>query len=111
MDPIPAFFFCISFWSLLKDLGFIILIFLSYSILAILYLIFIKPLFSALTALKGPQPSSLVWGNGMELADDEDPGSLQEAWVEEYGHVFAFRHAFNVRISCFATGLLLSQHE
>lgn len=92
--------FNISFLSLLKDLAFLILISLAYVTLTFLYIVFVKPRFSALRVLRGPKPRSVFWGHVMDLATSDDPGSLHEEWTREYGHVYAFRFLFNVRAFC-----------
>jgi hypothetical protein len=59
---------------------------------------FIRPWKSALRNLQGPPNQSFLWGNRKQIMA-QNPGVVQEAWEEEYGHVYSFRTPFSVRSS------------
>lgn len=52
----------------------------------------------ALRHVRGPKPSSIIWGEEWKLYRNE-PGSLYVDWHKKYGKVVKFSGAFGVRIS------------
>jgi hypothetical protein len=52
----------------------------------------------ALRHVRGPKPSSIIWGEEWKLYHSE-PGSPYTNWHKEFGKVVKFSGAFGVRIS------------
>lgn len=70
----------------------------------------LAPLSSGLRNLPGPKNPSFLWGNLKEIFEGTN-SSVQEAWLEKYGHVIRYRTAFGVRLSdpyCDSLNILIS---
>jgi hypothetical protein len=52
----------------------------------------------ALRHVRGPNPSSIIWGEEWKLYSNE-PGSLYADWHKEFGMVVKFSGAFGVCIN------------
>lgn len=60
----------------------------------------IRPYFSSLRALKGPDGGSFLFGNLKMSQGIKIPGLWQQSLVEKYGHVLVYKVWLNVRDLC-----------
>lgn len=59
--------------------------------------LFIRPWFSPLRRIPGPESKSFFWGNVLEPHKAENIAKVWEAWFADFGHVFVAKGFFNVR--------------
>lgn len=57
----------------------------------------VKPYFSPLRSLKGPDGASFFFGHLKVVTEDKVPGSWEKAQHDKYGHVFVTKAWLNVR--------------
>ncbi|THH06392.1 hypothetical protein EW146_g9624 [Bondarzewia mesenterica] len=58
----------------------------------------LRPYFSPVRHVRGPESKSLLYGNLLDLFEYDD-GDMHEQWRAEYGDVYKYKGFFNVRLS------------
>jgi hypothetical protein len=59
---------------------------------------YIRPLFSPLRVIPGPDKPHWLYGHFGRIISDTNTGDTEQKWMAQFGHVFKFKAFFSVRL-------------
>jgi len=66
---------------------------------------YIRPLFSPLRVIPGPDKPHWLYGHFRQIKADANTGDTKQKWMAQFGHIYRFKAFFNVRLPDFLLAL------